>query len=40
MTPKHYEVLPWILIFITALLVLAFLSWLGWNNWSDLHEVT
>jgi hypothetical protein len=40
MIPRHYEVLPWILIFITALLVLAFLSWLGWNNWSDLHEVT
>ena len=30
MTPKYYEVLPWIIIFITALLVLAFLSWLGW----------
>ena len=39
MTPKHYEALPWILIFITALLVLAFLSWLGWDRWSDLHEV-
>ena len=31
----RYEVLPWILIFITALLVLVFLSWLGWDNWSD-----
>ena len=34
----RYEVLPWIIIFITALLVLAFLSWLGWDSWSDLRE--
>ena len=40
MTPKHYEALPWIIILITALLVLAFLSWLGWDHWSDLREVT
>jgi hypothetical protein len=38
MTPRHYEALPWIIIFITALLVLAFLSWLGWDGWSDLRE--
>ena len=37
MTPKHYEALPWIIIFITAMLVLAFLSWLGWDSWSDLQ---
>ena len=40
MTPRHYEALPWILIFITALLVMGFLCWLGWDNWSDLREVT
>jgi hypothetical protein len=36
MTPRRYEALPWIIIFITALLVLAFLSWLGWDQWSDV----
>jgi len=35
MTSRHYEALPWIIIFIVAMLVLAFLSWLGWDNWSD-----
>ena len=35
MTPRHYTALPWIIIFITAMLVLAFLAWLGWDNWSD-----
>jgi len=38
MTPRHYEALPWIIIFITALLVLAFLSWLGWDNWSEARS--
>jgi len=30
---RRYEVLPWIIIFIVAMLVLAFLSWLGWDRW-------
>jgi len=40
MTPQHYEALPWILIFITVMLVLALLCFIGWNGWSDLREVT
>ena len=34
----RYEVLPWIIIFIVAMLVLAFLAWLGWDRWSDLQQ--
>jgi Na+/H+ antiporter NhaC len=40
MTPRHYEVLPWVLIFIVVVIVLLFLAWLGYDNWSDLREVT
>jgi hypothetical protein len=40
MTPKRYEALPWIIILLCALAILAFLSWRGWDNGSDLREVT
>lgn len=32
--PAH--VLPWLIVFIVILLILAFLAWLGYDNWSDL----
>jgi hypothetical protein len=40
MTPKHYEVLPWIIIVIVALVAMAVASWIGFDRWSDLREVT
>ena len=33
---SRYEVLPWIVILLCALAVLAFLGWLGYDNWAEL----
>jgi hypothetical protein len=35
---RHYQALPWIMVFVVALLVLAFLAWLGYDNWSDIVQ--
>ena len=36
MNYHRYEVLPWIIIFVTALLILAFFAWLGFDGWKEL----
>jgi hypothetical protein len=32
----RYYGLPWIIIFIIFLLVIAFIAWLGYDNWHEL----
>jgi hypothetical protein len=35
MTPHLREALPWIIIFIMILLLLAFFGWLGYEHWDN-----
>lgn len=36
MTPHLRETLPWIILLIIILLILAFLAWTGYDHWSDV----
>lgn len=32
---KLHDAMPWIIVFIVVLLIMAFFGWLGFNNWSE-----
>ena len=33
--PAH--IMPWLLVFIAILVILAVLAWAGYDNWSELR---
>ena len=35
MSPQLRDALPWIVVFIAIMLVLAFAVWVGYDHWSD-----
>jgi len=37
LSPQLRQALPWIIIFVIILLLLAFFGWIGYENWSELQ---